>query len=59
MSKQSCSCSCAEQEEVESITEELSRRSDKLKGGVPDMQGINFGKMMCQIQCFEQYEACE
>jgi len=59
MSKQSCSCSCAEQEEVESITEELSRRSDKSKGGVPDMQGINFGKMMCQIQCFEQYEACE
>lgn len=59
MSEQSCSCSCAEQEEVESIAEELSRRSDKSKGGIPDMQGINFGKMMCQIQCFEQYEACE
>ena len=59
MSEQSCSCSCAEQEEVESIAEELSRRSDKSKGSIPDMQGINFGKMMCQVQCFEQYEACE
>ncbi|MGB5629036.1 MAG: hypothetical protein WBM57_06700, partial [Woeseiaceae bacterium] len=58
-SSSSCNCSCDEFAQLEALAAEMELRAANSADEIPDMSGLNVGKMMCTFQCGEQYAQCE
>lgn len=58
-SSSSCNCSCDEFAQLEALAAEMELRAASSADEIPDMSGLNMGKMMCTFQCGEQYAQCE